>query len=132
MDAEDDELAGLTLARDGSQVRLRWEPPRVAREIAGYNVYRSQESGRAYRPVNRERIASTEFIDTPPSGPAFYAVAAVISEYALLGYGSSAYNDIFEAAGLYLMLLCICRWIRSRGRRKTNGASTRSNTSTRP
>ncbi len=66
----------LTVTRDGSRVRLRWEPPRVAREIAGYSVYRSQESGRGYRRVNRERIASAEFVDTPPSGPVFYAVAA--------------------------------------------------------
>ena len=66
----------LTIARDGSRIRLRWEPPRAAREIAGYNVYRSQESGCGYRRVNRERIASTEFVDTPPSGPVFYAVAA--------------------------------------------------------
>ena len=44
-------------------------------------------------------------------GIAFYALAAVISEYALLGYGSTAYNDLFSAIGLYLMLLCICRWI---------------------
>ncbi len=66
----------LTLARDGSRVRLHWEPPPVAREIAGYNVYRSRESGQGYRRVNRERIASHEFVDAPPAGPAFYAVAA--------------------------------------------------------
>lgn len=66
----------LTLSRDGSRVRLRWGPPRAAREIAGYNVYRTQESGRGYRRVNRERIVDTEFVDTPPPGPVFYAVAA--------------------------------------------------------
>jgi hypothetical protein len=66
----------LTLARDGSRVRLRWETPARAREIAGYNIYRSQESGRGYRRINRERTKRTEFIDTPPPGPAFYAVAA--------------------------------------------------------
>jgi len=66
----------VTLARDGSRVRLRWERPRAAREIAGYNVYRTRESGRGYRRVNRERNPSTEFLDTPPSGPVFYAVAA--------------------------------------------------------
>jgi peptidoglycan/LPS O-acetylase OafA/YrhL len=44
-------------------------------------------------------------------GIAFCAAAAVILEYQLLGHGSSAYNDIFSAVGLYLMLLCICRWM---------------------
>jgi peptidoglycan/LPS O-acetylase OafA/YrhL len=42
-------------------------------------------------------------------GVASYAVSACISHYALFGYGSSTYNDIFEAIGLYLMLLYVCR-----------------------
>jgi len=65
----------VALARDGQEVRLTWEPPAAAREIAGYNVYRSALSGRAYRRVNRELVRGTEFADTPP-GPAHYAVAA--------------------------------------------------------
>ncbi len=44
-------------------------------------------------------------------GIVFYAVAAVIQQYELLGYGSAAYNDLFSAIGLYLMLLFICRWM---------------------
>jgi len=44
-------------------------------------------------------------------GIAFYTVAAVIAQYQPLGYGSSAYNDIFSAVGLYLMLLYLCRWM---------------------
>jgi len=66
----------LTLSREGAQVRLRWQPSASAREVAGYNVYRSRESGRGYQRINRERILGTEFVDTPPSGAAFYAVAA--------------------------------------------------------
>ena len=66
----------LTGRREGGAVRLTWEPPAVAREIAGYNVYRTDESGRGYRRVNGKRIGATEFVDTPPSGRAFYAVAA--------------------------------------------------------
>lgn len=66
----------LTLRCDGTGVRLRWEPPSAAREIAGYTVYRSSESGQGYRRVNRERITGCEFADSPPPGPAFYAVAA--------------------------------------------------------
>jgi peptidoglycan/LPS O-acetylase OafA/YrhL len=42
-------------------------------------------------------------------GAVFYAVSAAVSHYNLLGYGSSTYNDLFEASGLYLMLLYICR-----------------------
>jgi peptidoglycan/LPS O-acetylase OafA/YrhL len=44
-------------------------------------------------------------------GLALYAVSAAITHYQVLGYGSSTYNDIFEAIGLYLMLLYICRWM---------------------
>lgn len=66
----------LRLTREGAQVHLRWQPPVAAREVAGYNIYRSQESGRGYRRVNRERIAGTEFVDTPPPSAVFYAVAA--------------------------------------------------------
>jgi peptidoglycan/LPS O-acetylase OafA/YrhL len=39
------------------------------------------------------------------------AVSAVLSGYNLLGYGSAAYNDLFETIGLYLILLCVCRWM---------------------
>ena len=42
-------------------------------------------------------------------GMGIYWVSAAIVFYQLLGYGSATYNDIFEAVGLYLMLLCLCR-----------------------
>jgi len=66
----------VTLTREGASVRLAWEPPAVARETAGYNVYRSSQSGRGYRRINAAQVDATEFSDTPPAGPAFYAVAA--------------------------------------------------------
>jgi peptidoglycan/LPS O-acetylase OafA/YrhL len=44
-------------------------------------------------------------------GLIFYAVSASMSNYNILGYGSGTYNDLFEAIGLYLMLLYICRWM---------------------
>ena len=44
-------------------------------------------------------------------GMAFYAVSAAMSHYNLLGYGSATYNDLFEAIGLCLMLLYVCRWM---------------------
>lgn len=66
----------VTLAREGGKVRLKWEAPAEAREIAGYNVYRSGTSGRGYRRLNRERIAGLEFVDEAAPAAACYAVAA--------------------------------------------------------
>ena len=67
---------GVVLAREGRQVRLRWQPPAAAREVAGYNVYRTGESGRSYQWLNRDRVTGTEFVDASPPATAFYAVAA--------------------------------------------------------
>lgn len=44
-------------------------------------------------------------------GLAFYALSAAIIKFHLLGDGSSAYNDLFTAIGLYLIMLSVCRWI---------------------
>ena len=44
-------------------------------------------------------------------GIVLYTLSAVISRYSVLGPGSSAYNDIFEATGLILVLLFTCRWM---------------------
>jgi peptidoglycan/LPS O-acetylase OafA/YrhL len=44
-------------------------------------------------------------------GVTLYALSGAMARYQLFGYGSSTYNDMFEAIGLYLMLLCICRWM---------------------
>ena len=44
-------------------------------------------------------------------GVGFYETSAAITKFQLLGEGSSTYNDIFTAVGLYLMLLSVCRWI---------------------
>ena len=85
----------LTLACEGTQVRLRWEAPAAAREIAGYNVYRSPTSGRGYQRVNRERVPGCEFVDTPPPGPVFYAVTA--EEHSGL---EGLYSEEAPAAGL--------------------------------
>ena len=42
-------------------------------------------------------------------GVTLYALSGTMARYRLFGYGSSTYNDLFEASGLYLMLLYICR-----------------------
>ena len=44
-------------------------------------------------------------------GVGFYEISAAITKFQLLGEGSSTYNDIFTAVGLYLMLLSVCRGI---------------------
>jgi peptidoglycan/LPS O-acetylase OafA/YrhL len=44
-------------------------------------------------------------------GFALYALSGAITKYQIFGYGSSTYNDMFEAIGLYLVLLFICRWM---------------------
>ena len=44
-------------------------------------------------------------------GAGFYVLSFFIVSYQALGEGSSNYNDIFTAIGLFLMLLCVCRWI---------------------
>lgn len=44
-------------------------------------------------------------------GFVLYALSGAMARYRVFGYGSSTYNDMFEAIGLYLMLLYICRWM---------------------
>jgi hypothetical protein len=92
----------LTLTQDGTQVTLRWEPPAAACEVAGYTLYRSAESGRNYRRVNRERIGGTATGDTPPPGPVFYAVAA--EEHSGIEGLYSAEVHVGDAAGHRLYL----------------------------
>jgi len=42
-------------------------------------------------------------------GVSLYALSGAIAEYRVFGYGSSTYNDLLEAIGLYLALLYVCR-----------------------
>ena len=39
--------------------RIAWDKPRYSKEIEGYNLYRSQESGRNFRRINSELIRET-------------------------------------------------------------------------
>ena len=50
-----------------------------------------------------------------PLGAALYAAGAAMAEYGLLGEGSTAYNDLFSASGLFLVLLPVCRWLCEHG-----------------
>jgi peptidoglycan/LPS O-acetylase OafA/YrhL len=44
-------------------------------------------------------------------GAVLYTLSGAIARYQVFGYGSSTYNDLFEACGLYLVLLYLCRWM---------------------
>ena len=65
----------LTLVRDGTQVRLRWEAPSAARNRRLQCV--SQSGERPGIPAGQSRAnPGLRVRGTPPPGPAFYAVAA--------------------------------------------------------
>jgi len=64
-------------AADGS-VTLSWKPAHYSRETAGYNVYRSEHSGRGYEQVNDALVTGTRFVDRPAGErTVFYVVASV-------------------------------------------------------
>ena len=68
---------GLTATRQGTQVRLAWEPPKHAKEITGYLVYRSRRSGTGYRLVTARPIEECAWTDTPGERGAYYQVASL-------------------------------------------------------
>ncbi|MBM4082637.1 MAG: hypothetical protein FJ278_23225, partial [Planctomycetes bacterium] len=54
--------------------RLAWNKPRYHTEIRGYNLYRSDESGRGFVKANDKLIES---LDCPLPGPGHYALTSV-------------------------------------------------------
>lgn len=74
----------------GAAVELTWEAPTFSREIAGYLVYRSKESGRGYRQLTPQPVAQTRFLDEDaPKGRAFYYLITSV-EHSGLESGCSA------------------------------------------
>jgi Carbohydrate family 9 binding domain-like/Fibronectin type III domain len=60
-------------ARTGDgKVALNWQPPKHAREIAGYLVYRARHSGGPYEQITRTAVADCGFTDAPLESGAFY------------------------------------------------------------
>ncbi len=59
-----------------SQNKLRWDKPRYSKEIEGYNLYRSQESGQNFSKVNNQLIKGTEYI-LPTDKEGFYVLTSV-------------------------------------------------------
>lgn len=54
--------------------RLVWDKPEYHREIRGFNLYRSDESGRGFRKVNDRLIGNREY---PLPGAGFYVLTSV-------------------------------------------------------
>jgi hypothetical protein len=68
---------GLTATRHGPQVRLAWQAPKHARELAGYLVYRSRRSGACDTLVTPQPAGRCEWTDTPGDGVFYYQVASL-------------------------------------------------------
>jgi len=60
----------------GRQARFAWEKPMRCRELKGYAVYHSPQSGVGYRQINRELARRTDYLIDNPK-PGFYVVTAV-------------------------------------------------------
>ena len=60
-------------------VEVTWKPPKYHAEIAGYNVYRSDASGKGFRLITPTPVADTKFLDAQGDARAarFYAVRSV-------------------------------------------------------
>lgn len=67
----------LQAERVGDAVRLIWKRPVRSKELAGYYIYRSRQSGDGFLPVGREPVISERFEDRPSAGTWFYRVTAV-------------------------------------------------------
>ena len=67
----------LTATRHGQQVRLAWRPPKHAKEVAGYVVYRSRRSGVGYELVTPGPVAVCTWTEAPGNGAFYYRVASL-------------------------------------------------------
>ena len=62
----------------GGKAVLSWKAPEGMRELAGYRIYLSKESGRGFVPLNREPLKGNRFTWIPGGqGTDFFVVAAV-------------------------------------------------------
>jgi len=68
----------LQATRQGDRVALRWQPPKHAKEILGYHVYRSSRSGSGFEQLTTKPVPECSFTDTPPRGrPVYYTVTSL-------------------------------------------------------
>ncbi len=65
------------IAPDG--VEISWKPPKYHSEIAGYHVYRSDQSGKGFKLMSPRVVTGNSFIDprANPDTPHFYALRSV-------------------------------------------------------
>lgn len=97
----------VTADRTGNSIKLRWDPPSHHAEVAGYHVYRSNQSGVGFVPITAKPVRGLQFTDQEvlPDGPAYYAVTAVehsglesgLSDEAGVGDGATDHSIILEA-----------------------------------
>jgi hypothetical protein len=87
------EELNVVSAREG--MVLIWAP-NPERDVAGYNIYRSTESGKAYTKVNQDLVYETTFTDTAiePEKTYYYVVTAV--DNAPNPNESKYSNEVFE------------------------------------
>ena len=63
----------------GGTARLTWSPPEFHKEVKGYLIYRSSESGLNFEQITPKPVANPPFVDALPPGAdkAYYFVTAV-------------------------------------------------------
>lgn len=97
---------GLELRREADRVRLSWQAPDPGREIKGYRVYRSNQSGGLYEPIVRNLVTGTWYQDPAPQATAYYVVTSVehsglesraFSREVSTDWGKGAVNLFWEA-----------------------------------
>lgn len=81
---------GLKVQVAGGKATLTWQPPKLHKEIAGYLVYRSEESGRGYTQLTPEPVAASAFADTTLAAGKSYCYVVTALDYSGL---ESAYSD---------------------------------------
>lgn len=78
--------------------RLVWDKPRYSKEVEGYNLYLSQESGRNFRRINSELIRETGY-PLPSVREGFYVLTSV--EYSELESRMFSSEVAVGPAGLF-------------------------------
>jgi fibronectin type 3 domain-containing protein len=69
---------------EGDKVSLSWKRPKKSAEIAGYNVYRGEQSGVGYERITRQIVQGETFTETvPDAGRAFYYVVTSVERSGL-------------------------------------------------
>ncbi len=82
-------------ARGGLSGTLAWLPPRRSREIRGYHVYKSSESGVRYQRLTTHPVSAAEWRGLAKAGAGYYVVTAL--EHS--GLESRPSNEVFAGSG---------------------------------